>query len=184
VELSNGQRLPADLVVVGIGVQPATGWLQGSGLAVDDGVLVNEFGETSVAGVYAAGDVARAYNPRLGTAVRLEQYSNAHAQGLAVGRSMAGLREAYAPLPGASSEQYGLRLQCYGHLQGGEAVVIRGSQEENAFMAFYLRGGAMVGVFAMNRAREMPTARKLVQAGARPAPELLADEQVPLSQLS
>ena len=110
VLLADGRALESDLVVVAVGIRPRTEWLAGSGVAVGDGVLVGSHGETSVAGVFAAGDVARVVL-RPGESARLESYGHAHSQGVAVGRTLAGVPSAYTSLPAASSEQFGTRLQ-------------------------------------------------------------------------
>lgn len=183
VELSNGTVLFAELVLVAIGVAPATDWLHGSGVMLDDGVLVDEWGNTSVTGVYAAGDVARFYNPLLGRRVRIEHYGSAQAQGIAVGKNMLGAREPYSILPGASSEQFGRRIQVIGDIQGDEDVILRGDVSGASFSAYYLRGGELVAVTAVGRSRDLPAAKKLILNHARVSRATLADEQLPLASL-
>lgn len=184
VHLSTGDALAADAVVVAIGVAPSTGWLDGSGVRVDDGVLVDEHGETSVPEIYAAGDVARAWNPRFGVHLRSESFAAAHDHGVAVGRAMAGVREPYAPIPGAGSVQYGVRIQAIGRVLPGDEAVVRGPRTPTHALGFYLRAGVVVGAFAVGRPREFLAARRLVAAGARVAPERLSDEASPLAELS
>lgn len=184
VELSNGEALRADLVLVAIGVVPATGWLAGSGVEIADGVIVDEYGETSIPDIFAAGDVARAYNGRFRTHMRLESFANAHDHGVAVGRSLAGRREPFAALPGAGSTQYGKRVQVIGDVLAADEVVLRGDADADRVLGFYLRDGSVVGAFAIDRARDFPAARRVVAAGARVARERLSDPASPLAELT
>ena len=110
MRLSDGSVVPADVVIVGVGVVPATWWLRSSGLELDDGVLCDEFCATKAPGVYAAGDVARWWHPRLAESLRVEHWSNAVEQGLVAVRNMlAGVQAAtpFAPVPYFWSDQYG-----------------------------------------------------------------------------
>lgn len=164
VDLTDGSRVRADLVVVGIGAVPATGWLEGSGLRLDGGVLVDERLRTAVPGVLAAGDVARAWVPRYRAHLRIEHYGNTHAQGLAAGEALAGREIRLDPIPGASSDLFGRRLQVTGLVRGDEEVVLRGADERPT--AFYLRDGRIVAAVSLDGGRDFLAARKLVAAGA------------------
>lgn len=183
VVLADGTRLPADLVVVGVGVQPAVEWLAGSGIELGNGVLVDAFAETSVPGIFAAGDVANAWNPRLGARMRLEQYGNAQAQGAAAGRTMAGKPERYTPIPGMGSTQYGRRIQLVGHLRGDEEVLTRGSVEEHTFTLLFFRGAQLAGAFSLNRPRDFLALRSAISREVHLRRELLADPAADLQQL-
>lgn len=165
VRLSSGERVEADLVLAAVGVRPASEWLAGTPVAAEDGVLVDEHGETGVPNVYAAGDVARV-RLRDGSTTRLESYGHAHAQGVAVGRSMAGVPSPYAPFLAVSSEQFGARVQALGRISGRERAIVRGDLAGRAFMAFLTDAGRVTGAFAMNRPRDVPLARRLIQSGA------------------
>ncbi len=176
VRLGDGTVLPADLVLVGIGVRPATSWLRSAGIALDDGVLVDEYGRTSLPDVFAAGDVARTCFAD-GRTFRGETYGRAHGQGLAVGRTMAGDPTPHAAVPAASSEQYGVRLQVLGTLDGTERPVTRG--DERAFTTFFVRDGRVVGAFVMNRPRDVPFARRLIERGEAADEETLRNEARP-----
>jgi 3-phenylpropionate/trans-cinnamate dioxygenase ferredoxin reductase component len=167
VILATGERLPADVVVVAIGVVPATEWLVGSGLHLDDGVVVDAELRTEVPGVRAAGDVARSLHQAYGRHLRLEQYGSAHEQGVVAGRAMAGVRGSAEVLPGAGSEQLGVRMHVVGLTCDADRVVVRGSVERRSFVAFFLRKGAIFGAFVMGRPREVPAVRKLVASRAR-----------------
>jgi 3-phenylpropionate/trans-cinnamate dioxygenase ferredoxin reductase subunit len=181
VVLSHGEVLEADLVVIGVGVKPATSWLRGSGLATGDGVLVSEHAETSRPGVFAAGDVARFWNPRYGVHMRLEQYGHAHNHGLTAGRAMAGRRLAYAPVPASSSEQYGRRIQATGVLAPGQEMIVRGSLEKKCFTAFFVRGARIEAVFSVDRPRDVLTARRYVEGQADVDVCSLSDEGIHLT---
>jgi 3-phenylpropionate/trans-cinnamate dioxygenase ferredoxin reductase subunit len=183
VVLADGTRLPADLVVVGVGVQPAVEWLAGSSIELGNGVLVDAFSETSVPGIFAAGDVANAWNPRLGARMRLEQYGNAQSQGAAAGRTMAGKPELYTPTPGMGSTQYGRRIQFLGHLQGDEEVLTRGHVEERTFTLLFFRGAQLAGAFALNRPRDFLALRPAIHSEVPLRRELLADPAMDLQQL-
>jgi 3-phenylpropionate/trans-cinnamate dioxygenase ferredoxin reductase component len=176
VELRDGTTLPADLVVVGIGVTPATSWLEGSGLALDDGVVVDARGATNVPGVFAAGDVARTYSAAYGDHVRIEQYGNAHAQGALVGANMAGATEVHTAVPSTSSEQFGARLQFVGRVDGFDALIMRGTPQSYSFTALFVKNEVVVAAFAMNRAREFAVVRKLVVSAERVDLARLSDQ--------
>jgi len=181
VVLSTGERIRADLVLVAIGVTPTIEWLVGSGIHLDDGVLADAMLETNVAGIYAAGDVARAFQPGLGRHVRFEHYGSAHEQGIIAGRNLAGAAMVPNVVPGAGTEQFGVRMQIIGDPGGAERTVVRGSLERRSFTAFFLVGDRIQGAFLMDRARELPAARKLVAQRARVDGHRLEDESVALA---
>ncbi|HLT68531.1 MAG TPA: FAD/NAD(P)-binding oxidoreductase [Acidimicrobiales bacterium] len=176
VRLADGSAVPADLVVVGIGVSPATDWLAGSGLALDDGVVCDA---TTLAapGIVVAGDVARWPSRRLGELVRVEHWDNAVAMGAHAARRLlaeppfssgdGGEVEPYDPVPWFWSDQYDRKVQLAGWTAGAEEVaVVDGSTDERRFVAIYRRGGALAGVLSMNRPRPLVTYRRLVEEGA------------------
>jgi 3-phenylpropionate/trans-cinnamate dioxygenase ferredoxin reductase subunit len=183
VELTSGERLAADLVVVGVGIQPATGWLVGSGLELGNGIHVDARAETSVPGIFAAGDVANAWNPLLGARLRLEQHGNALAQGTTAGRAMAGRPEPYAAVPAMGSTQYGRRIQFVGHLRGDEELLTRGRIEERTFTLLFLRGNRLAGAFALHRPRDILTLRPLITRELPLRREQLADPSMDLQHL-
>jgi NADPH-dependent 2,4-dienoyl-CoA reductase/sulfur reductase-like enzyme len=167
VRLSDGTALEADVVVVGIGVSPNTAWLDGSGLTLDDGVVCDERC-VAAPGVVAAGDVARWTNPRFGEAMRVEHWDNAVAMGTHVARVLLAPEEAPAfdPVPWFWSDQYDRKLQLAGRAGGGDTVeVVSGSVEERRFVAFYGRGGRIVGVLGMNQPAKVMRWRTLVEEG-------------------
>jgi 3-phenylpropionate/trans-cinnamate dioxygenase ferredoxin reductase subunit len=169
LRLSDGSAIDADLVVVGIGVQPVTDWLEGSGLTIDNGVVCDE---TCLAapGVVAAGDVARWYNRRFDQVMRVEHWDNAIAMGTAAAcRLLAGgdAGDPFTPVPWFWSDQYDRKIQLAG-LAGpdDEVRVVAGSVEERRFVALYGRGGRLVGVLGWSWPRQVMTYRRLIEQGA------------------
>ncbi|MGW6936983.1 NAD(P)/FAD-dependent oxidoreductase [Lentzea sp. NPDC054927] len=155
VVLHDGTHLPADVVVAGIGMEPATGWLHGSGLALDNGVLCDTGCVTSIPSVVAVGDVAR-YRTPSGGHVRHEHWTNASEQAtVAVRNLLAGTTiETYCPSGYVWSDQYGVRLQLAGETTGADEVaVIDGSPDDRRFVAEFRRAGRPVGLLAMNNAK-------------------------------
>jgi NADPH-dependent 2,4-dienoyl-CoA reductase/sulfur reductase-like enzyme len=172
VRLADGSDVAADLVVVGIGVVPTTGWLEGSGLTLADGVVCDET-VAAAPGVVAAGDVARWWSRRFGELVRVEHWDNAITMGAhAARRLLAGEGEptealAYDPVPWFWSDQYDRKIQLAGRSAGADEVrVVDGSTAERRFVALYRRGDRLAGVLAMNRPRPLLTYQRLVERGA------------------
>lgn len=183
VVLSTGERIAADLVLVAIGVTPSIEWLIGSDVRLDDGVLTDAKLETNIDGIYAAGDVARAFQPALARHVRFEQYGSAHEQGIVAGRNLAGTALIPSFVPGAGTEQFGVRMQVIGHAGNADRTVVRGSIERRSFTAFFLAGDRVRGAFSMNRPRDLAVTRRLVADGADLDARVLEDESTPLDPL-
>ena len=168
VVLSDGTRLDADVVVVGVGVIPNTEWLEGSGLQLADGVVCDE---TCLAapGVVAAGDVARWTNPLFGQAMRVEHWDNAVEQGMAVARRLLAGNDGavFAPVPWFWSDQYDRKIQLAGRsMSADEVVVVTGSLAERRFAAIYGQKGRIVAVLGFNRPRHVMQYRQLIANGA------------------
>jgi apoptosis-inducing factor 3 len=151
VVLQTGARLPAELVVVGIGVVPRTDLAQAAGLAVDNGITVDDRLRTSVPDVYAAGDVARVPDPRGGTAVRIEHFVVAERQGQAAARSLLGLGGPYRDVAFFWSQHHDLTLHYVGHAASFDRIATRGSLEARDYAAFYLRGGRLLAALTVGR---------------------------------
>ena len=180
---THGERIECDFVVVGIGVAPAVEWLAGSGVALEGGIVVDEHMQTNVPGVYAVGDVARAWDRRLGRRVCVESVDNAQTQAVVAATHAVGKDAAHDTVPFFWSDQYDLKLQSVGHVGDFDRVVVRGSLEERAFVAFHLREGALRFAIGVNRLQELAAAKKLIAAGVSITPELLADPETKLSEL-
>jgi 3-phenylpropionate/trans-cinnamate dioxygenase ferredoxin reductase subunit len=183
VRTSSGREIPAEIAVVGVGIEPASELAVGAGLPVDDGVLVDDRCRTSVEGIFAAGDVARHEHPRLGF-VRVEHYDHAIAHGAAAARSILGIAEPYAPAYWFWSDQYDANLQMAGLPGDSDELVVRGSLDERSFVAFYLAGGRVNAAVGLNRGRDVRRATRLAEARSSVAPELLRDESVDLRELA
>jgi 3-phenylpropionate/trans-cinnamate dioxygenase ferredoxin reductase subunit len=181
---ASGEAFDCDFVVVGVGVVPAGSWLEGSGVAMHNGILVDEFSRTNVPDVYAAGDVANWWHPTLAERLRVEHFDNAQHQGVAAARSMLGKGEPYTPVPFFWSDQYDLTLQYVGHAGGDDEVVLRGSVEDASWSAFYLRDGGLRAALGVNRSRDVWAARQLIARRVPVTAEQLADETVDLRALS
>jgi 3-phenylpropionate/trans-cinnamate dioxygenase ferredoxin reductase subunit len=156
VELSDGRRLRADIVVVGIGMQPAAGWLADSGLCLDSGVLTDAGYVTECPNVVAVGDAARPYNPRTGRHVRREHWTDA-AEGpaIAVRNLLAGRTVVQVDKPSYFwSDQYGTRIQYAGTAEPSDEVrFVEGSPDDGTFVATYHRDDTTTAVLAMNSPR-------------------------------
>lgn len=177
VRLSDGGVLPADLVVVGVGVVPETSWLEGAGFALDNGVVCDEYSRAGVPEVVAAGDVARWYNPLFGERMRVEHWTNAIEQGAAAARNLV-LAPAdaapYAPVPYFWSDQYEVKIQFHGRTRPDDELrVVSGSVADRDFAAVFIRQGRLVGALAFNHGRELAAYQRLIAQGST-AEELLS----------
>ena len=166
VRLSDGSRIAADVVVVGIGVTPNTDWLAGSGVDVDDGVVCDASLAASVPGVVAAGDVARWPHPLFGESVRVEHWTNAVEQAdAAAARLLDGPDGAapFASVPFVWSDQYDRKIQSAGRFGPDDDVhFCHGTPDERRFVALFGRGGVLVGALAMNRVRQLMGYRRMI----------------------
>jgi NADPH-dependent 2,4-dienoyl-CoA reductase/sulfur reductase-like enzyme len=166
VRLSDGAVIEAEEVVVGVGVAPVTDWLDGSGLTIDNGVVCNAACAAGPPGVYAAGDVARWYNPLFGQDMRLEHWTNAVEQGTHVAHNLLagpGGAVAFEPVPYFWSDQYKTKIQFVGHVGAGDDVsVVHGSIADRKFVALYERGGRLVGALGFSMPRLLMGYRQLI----------------------
>jgi len=168
VVLDDGTRVAADLVVIGVGAVPETRWLEGSGLELDDGVVCDAHCAAGPPGVFAAGDVARWWNPLFDESMRVEHWSNAVEQGVYVAERLAGSAAAaapFAPVPFFWSDQYDVKIQFAGRMRGDDELrVVAGSLEERKFTALYGRKGRLTGVLCFSRPRDLAKYRRLIAA--------------------
>jgi NADPH-dependent 2,4-dienoyl-CoA reductase/sulfur reductase-like enzyme len=169
VALSDGSRIDADVVVVGIGVTPNTEWLEGSGLTLDNGIVCNGSGEAAP-DLYAAGDVARIANRWHGDSPRIEHWTNAVEQAVRVAENALagpGACTSFSSVPYFWSDQYDRKIQFIGRARPhDEMVIVDGSLEDRRLTALYRRGDRMVACLAVNQPRALVTYRKLLAAGA------------------
>ena len=173
VECANGERVAADVAVVGVGVAPNVELAAAAGLACDDGIVVDEHARTSDPNIYAAGDCTNHPNPILGRRLRLESVPNAMEQSRVAAANMAGARRTYAAVPWFWSDQYDLKLQMAGFPEAQDEAVVRGDPAERRFATFYLRRGRLAAAEAVNCPREFMAARQLL--GKRVDGRRLAD---------
>lgn len=178
-----GRRIECDFVVVGVGVEPVIDLLAGSGVKTDNGIVVNEYCETNVEGIYAAGDVANHFHPLFGRQVRVEHWQNAIHQGQAAARSMLGKREPYSDVHWFWSDQYDCNVQYAGFHTGWDELVIRGKLQERNAVAFYLQERRIAAAVAFNRGRDLQRAMSLIRARVEVAPAVLRDEGVDMRAL-
>jgi 3-phenylpropionate/trans-cinnamate dioxygenase ferredoxin reductase subunit len=183
VRLSDGTELPASAVVVGVGVAPRVELAHAAGLAVEDGVVVDEHLETSVPGIFAAGDVANAFHPRYGTRIRLEHWSAALNQGPAAARAMLGQRVVYDRTPYFFSDQYELGMEYRGWVPDFDEVVFRGDPASGAFLCFWLRHRKVAAAMNANVWDAGDAIEALVRAAQPVDRARLADPDVDLAGL-
>jgi len=178
-----GERIPADLVIVGVGIIPNTEIASAAGIACDNGILVDDHCRTSDPDIYAAGDCTNHPNALLGRRLRLESVPNAMEQARVATANMNGGDATYASIPWFWSDQYELKLQMVGFSADGDVAIVRGDPAANQFATFYLKNGVVVAVDAVNSPREFMASRQMVDKRAKPDPAKLADPKVPLKEL-
>jgi 3-phenylpropionate/trans-cinnamate dioxygenase ferredoxin reductase component len=180
---AGGQTMPADMVLVGIGVVPNDELAVQAGLACEDGIVVDQSGMTADPSIFAAGDCTR-HIGRDGNAIRLECVQNAIDQAKHCALAISGKPATYSEVPWFWSDQYDLKLQIAGLARPGDQIVPRGDPASRKFAVFHLRDGMVAAVEAVNAAPDYLAARKWIAGGARIAPEKLADPSVPLKQMA
>lgn len=184
VVLGSGERLPANLVIVGIGAVPNTDLAEAAHLACDDGIIVNAFGRTDDPKIFAVGDVTRHFNPLLGRSLRLESWQNAQNQGIAVAKAIAGTATPYADLPWFWSDQYDTNLQIIGAPTTWDRIVWRGERDSGKFTAIYMHGEKVVAGNSMNNSRDIRFIKQLILNGTPVPDAALADPATSLAQLA
>lgn len=183
VVLTDGTLLPADVVAVGVGVVPRVELAQAAGLKVDNGVLTDEHLATGTAGIFAAGDVANAWHPRLGQRLRLEHWSSALNQGPTAARNMLGISTVYDRVPFFFSDQYEVGMEYVGYASGSDQVIFRGEPSNRKFIAFWLRDGMLAAGMHVNTWGVADTLSALVAAKRPLDPAALANPDVDLAGL-
>ena len=169
LRLDDGTRIEADVVVVGIGVEPVTDWLRGSGIEVGNGIVCDSRCRTSVPGIVAAGDVAYWHNPLFDEAMRVEHWSNAvEMAGAAVATLLDGDSAApYAPVPNVWSDQHGVKIQTAGRIRADDRMeIVQGDPAEYRFTALFGRNGRLSGVLTFRRPRQLIRYSEMLERSA------------------
>jgi 3-phenylpropionate/trans-cinnamate dioxygenase ferredoxin reductase subunit len=180
VEMADGSVINADIVITGIGILPNIEIAEAAGLTVENGIVVNEVGQTSDAHIFAAGDCTSHPNDLLGRTMRLESVPNAIEQGKAVASAICGAPKPYHQVPWFWSDQYDVKLQIAGVPLEIDQKVLRGDDSTNSFAWFYFTGDKLTGVTAVNRPAEFMAGRMLIEKSLKGEaiadPAKLADE--------
>ncbi|WP_375429643.1 NAD(P)/FAD-dependent oxidoreductase, partial [uncultured Sphingomonas sp.] len=182
VRLADGEILPAQMVIVGIGIIPSVAPLLEAGANGGNGVAVDEYCRTSLPDVFAVGDCALHANAFAdGAAIRLESVQNANDQATVVAKAITGSPEAYRAVPWFWSHQYDLRLQTVGLSIEYDSIVVRGDPAARSFSLIYFRAGRVIALDCVNATRDYVQGRGLVTSGRMPNPGILMDPTVPLA---
>jgi 3-phenylpropionate/trans-cinnamate dioxygenase ferredoxin reductase subunit len=180
VQLADGTEVPADFVLVAIGVVPNEELARDAGLACDNGILVDEYCRTNDPLIFAAGDCARHPSPHYGARVLLESVDNAFEQAQSAALNMYGVATVHDKVPWFWSDQYDLKMIIVGLSQGHTHALLRGDPATRSFSVVYLRDGELIAVDTVNSAKDQLSARKLIPARARPDPRKLVDPAIAL----
>jgi len=180
----DGRRIECALAVFGLGIEPVTELVAGTGVSVDNGIVVDDHCRTNVPGVFAAGDVANHYHPVCGRQMRVEHWQNGIKQGAAAARSMLGRGQPYDEVHWFWSDQYDANIQYAGFHAAWDAVVVRGSLAERKFLAFYMAEGRVESVVAVNQGRDLRRTLPIIKARVAIDPARLADPNVDLRTLA
>lgn len=183
VVLDSGDTLPADIVIVGIGIVPNTELAAEAGLETDNGILVDDRCQTSDPNIFAVGDCTWHPNAILGRSIRLESVHNALEQAKTAASNICGEELHYGQVPWFWSDQYDLKLQIAGLSQNYDEVVIRGSIEQQSFACLYLSRGQLIAIDAINRPKDFIQSKALIAEHARIDPALLADVETELKAM-
>jgi len=183
VVLKNGDRIKADMVVLGVGVTPATDFLRDSGLLMPDGSIRVDDHFRAGPDIFAAGDVATFAEWRTGEEVRIEHWRTAEQQGFVAGRNMAGIDTPYRGVPFFWTNQVGLYFRYVGHAKRWDEIIFHGDSARLDFIAFYVRANQVHAAAANNREKEMDVIEELMRLGKMPNPDRLRDKSVNLVNL-
>ena len=170
-------------VIIGIGVIPNTELAEQAGLAVENGILVDELCQTNDPNIFAAGDVSNHPNNIIGKRLRLESWENAMNQGIATGKSMLGKGTAYNEIPWFWSDQFEANIQMIGLPEEWNETATRGDKGKNEFVEFYLKNKLIVGAISVNSTRDLRMAKRLMQAQKEVAKHDLENPEIKIQAL-
>ena len=180
---SDGDSIPADLVVVGVGATPRVDLAAAAGLEVDNGIIVDQFLRTKDEAIFAGGDVASAWHPLLECRLRLEHWSNAIHHGSTAARNMLGAGTPAEELPYFYSDQYDVAMEYLGHAAGADRVIFRGDRLADEFVALWMKGDEVKAGMALNVPGVIDTLRVLVTQRHHVPDERLTDLDISLDDL-
>jgi 3-phenylpropionate/trans-cinnamate dioxygenase ferredoxin reductase subunit len=181
---TSNETIPADFVVIGVGIQPVCDLAVAAGIPCDNGIVVDEFARTADPSIFAAGDCTNHPSFLAGKRMRLESVQNAIEQAKAAASAMVGKPKPYVDVPWFWSDQYDLKLQIAGIAEPSDEKVLRGDPAARKFAVFHLRQGVLSSVESINAAPEFMMGRQLIAKRARIAPERLADVNTPMKALA
>jgi len=184
VTCRGGGKFVGDMVIAGVGMQRNLALAEHAGLALEGGIVVDEFGRSSAPDIYAAGDVTAFHHPLFDRRLRLESWRHAQNHGIAVGKAMCGDTTPYDDIPWFWTDQHGVNLQVAGLPADAARTIVRSNAAPVAFTAVHLaENGSVIGVTAANNPREVRAGQALIRAGRPVDPDMVADPNVPLQRL-
>jgi len=184
VNCADGREFDADLVVIGVGILPNVELAETAGIAVDNGILVDEFCRTNDDNIVAAGDCTNHLNKTYNRRIRLESVPNAIEQGKSAAASICGEQKAFKGLPWFWSDQYDMKLQIAGLSTGYDQIVIRGDRQTGrSFAVFYLQNGQLIAADCVNRPQEFMLSKRIIAENLPVDPAKLADESITVKAL-
>jgi len=184
VDCADGKKFDADFVVVGVGIIPNVELATEAGLAVENGIKVDELCQTEDPDIYSIGDCTNHPNKLLGHRLRLESVQNALEQGKTAAAAICGKEKPYAQIPWFWSDQYDMKLQIAGLSAGYDEAVVRGNPDEGrSFAVFYLKDGVLIATDTVNRAPEHMMSRRLIAGNAKIPATRLADESISMKDM-
>ena len=185
--LSDNSELEADFIIAGIGSKPSVSLFKNTNLKLDNGIVTNEFCETSIKDVYAAGDVSNFYHPLYKQYIRLESYQHAQNHGICAGKNISGLKTEYTSIPWMWSDQFNLNLQLTGICENFDEIIERGKDIENGIIYFFLKNKSIKGACGLGVAgkvgRDIRITTKLAEKNVMVDKRILADENQKLNKL-
>ena len=185
--LSSGKKFVSDLLIIGIGSMPDTSVFKDSALKVDNGIITNEFSETSITDVFAAGDVSNFYHPFYDMYVRLESFKHAQNHGINAGKNIVGRKTPYKEIPWMWSDQFELNLQMTGLCNEYEATIQRGQNIQEGIIYFFLKNRRIIGACGLGIGgkigRDIRLAGKLSEKKTRVTKEILSDKNQKLNKI-
>ena len=185
--LSDNSELDADFIIAGIGSKPSVSLFKNTDLKLDNGIVTNEFCETSIKDVYAAGDVSNFYHPLYKQYIRLESYQHAQNHGICAGKNISGLKTEYTSIPWMWSDQFNLNLQLTGICENFDEIIERGKDIENGIIYFFLKNKSIKGACGLGVAgkvgRDIRITTKLAEKNVIVDKRILGDESQKLNKL-